>query len=164
MVVNMRYKIDHVVGKYTVFEDGRVLSPKGVFLKPQFTGSAKYKCVHLGAGGKIRLHRLVAILFVENPNGHNEVNHKDGNKNNNESSNLEWASRAENMQHAVRTGLKLTKSGELAPHAKLSDDDVIRIRAMYKKKTKGRTLADVAAKFSCTAAHVHRLVTNKLRA
>lgn len=49
------------------------------------------------------VHRLVAEAFVE---GSGEtVNHKDGNKQNNEASNLEWASYTDNHLHAVRTGL-----------------------------------------------------------
>ena len=43
-------------------------------------------------------HRLVAELFLENPNEDQEVNHIDGNKNNNHISNLEWSSRASNTR------------------------------------------------------------------
>ena len=51
------------------------------------------------------LHRIIADAFVENEGNKPEVNHKDGNKQNNKASNLEWVTRAENLQHAFDTGL-----------------------------------------------------------
>lgn len=55
-----------------------------------------------------QVHRLVATAFCENddPEHKVEVNHIDGNKNNNYAVNLEWVTRTENVQHALRTGLK----------------------------------------------------------
>lgn len=53
----------------------------------------------------VKAHRLVAIAFIPNPDGKKEVNHKDGNKHNNVPSNLEWATREENLMHEHTTGL-----------------------------------------------------------
>jgi hypothetical protein len=50
-------------------------------------------------------HRMVAMLYVPNPNNYKSVNHKDGNKKNNHVSNLEWVTYKENTAHAIESGL-----------------------------------------------------------
>ena len=69
---------------------------------------AGYNIICLTKNGKRKthkIHRLVALNFVPNPENKREVNHKDGNKSNNIYCNLEWSTRAENIRHAFATGL-----------------------------------------------------------
>jgi hypothetical protein len=48
---------------------------------------------------RCNIHRLVALLFIDNPHNHPEVNHIDFDKTNNSIENLEWVSRSENSKH-----------------------------------------------------------------
>jgi len=60
----------------------------------------------LGNRKTLKFHRLIAQTFIENKHNLPEVNHKDGNKTNNNANNLEWTSTSSNVQHAFDTGLK----------------------------------------------------------
>lgn len=119
---------------YTVSRCGIVRS-KGKELKSH-VNSRGYLNIWLSRGGatkQYRIHRLVAIAFIENKGNLHEVNHIDGNKLNNNVENLEWSTRSNNMKHAFMNGLH--------GNAKLSIDDVRQIRKRYSSGTKQRILA-----------------------
>lgn len=95
---------------YDVYGDGRIYSHfRNRFLHPEITIHGYKQCT-LAIDGKpvrVRVHRLVAFLFLDTPSNYKElvVNHKDGNKLNNHYSNLEWCTYAYNNYHARTTGL-----------------------------------------------------------
>ena len=97
-------------GHYAVSSMGRVKNLEtGRILKPLDDGSRGYKRVCLSNyhyKKRFKIHRLVAIEFIPNPNNLPQVNHIDGNKENNCVSNLEWVSVKENVIHAQNTGLR----------------------------------------------------------
>jgi len=78
----------------------------------------------------ILLHRIIAITFLENPLNLNEVNHKDGNKLNNDADNLEWCTRQQNIDHSWKTKLN-TCIGEKHHSSILTNKKVIEIREKY---------------------------------
>lgn len=82
---------------------------KGRLLKQTIHKDTKYKQVSLwdkNQGTWKYVHRLVCEAFHENPLNKDEVNHKDGDRQNNHFSNLEWVTRSENAIHAVETELR----------------------------------------------------------
>ena len=82
------------------------------------------------------VHRLVALQFipVESPELL-VINHKDGNKLNNNVDNLEWVTSRENTLHAISMNL-WSPYNDNNFNAKLSNEDVYKIRAMYKQGLK----------------------------
>lgn len=53
----------------------------------------------------IKIHRLVALYFINNPNNYKCINHIDGDKTNNHYTNLEWCNYSQNIKHAHKLGL-----------------------------------------------------------
>lgn len=81
--------------------------PREKILKPKKDKSGCLR-VELWKDGKHKTYltyRLVALTFLGKPEGEMTVNHKDGNRLNNNIDNLEWCTRKENIQHGFRTGL-----------------------------------------------------------
>lgn len=99
-----------------------------------------------GKSKKYLIHRLVAQTYLLNPNNLPCVNHKDGNKLNNDVDNLEWCDYSENMGHVSKTGLLHTK-GSNNPRSKLTEEDVKYIRLVYKKGDKEFGLSSLGRKF-----------------
>lgn len=71
----------------------------------QQTDYKGYKRVKTMYGTK-KVHRLIAEAFLPNPENKPQVNHKDGNKLNNNIDNLEWCTNGENQIHAFKMGLQ----------------------------------------------------------
>ena len=92
---------------YAVSELGQVYSHKtNQFLKPSFNLKG-YPQVCLTLDGRrkkktVKIHRLVAEMFIPNPNQLPQVNHIDGDKTNNRVENLEWCDNSYNQIHAHR--------------------------------------------------------------
>lgn len=125
-----------------------------------------YMYVSLCAEGKARsfpIHRLVATAFLGPPSSDRFfTNHRDGNKVNNELSNLEWASRSENMKHAVREGLLVPvlpprRKGEAHHMTSLTTAQVRVIRALRGKLPQ----AKIAQMFGVSQATVTNIQTRK---
>ena len=115
---------------YMVSNFGRVKSNKtrcikksvhidgdGYHLINQTTHPTGYKMLKVDGETK-KVHRLVAEAFIGNERNLKEINHIDGDKSNNNSSNLEWCTRSENLIHAYKTGLRKPIQGHEKVNAK----------------------------------------------
>ena len=88
---------------YQVSNFGRIKNTTTDFIVRPYINRTGYYAVNLYRYGKVKkylVHRLVAKEFVYNPENKPHINHLDGNKLNNNYSNLEWCTRSENVQHA----------------------------------------------------------------
>ena len=114
-------------------------------------------------GHKRFVHRLVLEAFVgKAPSGY-ECQHLDGNRSNNNLSNLKWGTRKENQMDRVRHGT--SNRGERHPNHKLSKEEVIEIKKLataYNKKTrsidKGGNYAEIAKRFGVSKSAVEAIV------
>lgn len=122
-----------------------------------------------------RISRLVAMFYVSNVGDKPQVNHKDGNKRNNDWRNLEWVTGSENVQHAHNNGLCNPSRGETHYQAKLSDLQVAEIRRKYicpcvekfgrkqKSCTHGNTVTLLAIEYGVCFQEIYCLVSGRIR-
>lgn len=116
--------------RYQISNYGRVWDKAYCHFSRTFIDTGGYHRVHVGNNQYASIHRLVMMSFhpIENFDKM-QVNHIDGNKNNNCLNNLEWLSPLENMRHAYKTGLNKSIADGNAS-AKLTNDQVKQICEM----------------------------------
>lgn len=131
--INCRYHIGEdgrIYSRYTGSKMSYVLSDRGYYqisLNDLVRGKVKRRT--------FRVHQLVALFYLGPcPRGH-EINHKDGNKLNNQLENLEYVTKKQNMQHALKLSLRHYPKGSKSFRGKFSSNQVKRIRNWLKDYT-----------------------------
>lgn len=120
---------------------------KGRIVVSSFNGKYQFVLLHFrGKRKRIYTHRLVAYVFI-GPSKM-DINHKDGDRTNNQVSNLEYVTRSENMTHASRY--------RLLPRQVLDEDEVKQIRADYATGT--CTYNSLAVKFNVTKSAINHVL------
>lgn len=102
-----KFYFEGVETDYSVSTEGVVRKDTTDYILSQ-SSQQDYKFVTLLIAGKqkrMRVHRMVAETFLDNPEKKPYVNHINGNRGDNNVENLEWVTPSENTQHAVETGL-----------------------------------------------------------
>jgi DNA-binding XRE family transcriptional regulator len=155
--------IEDYGGVYKISSNGQVKSFnkkwKPRILKPRIRGKG-YLSVVLTKDGKEKshsVHRLVAKTFIKNQKNKPQVNHKNGNKLNNDVKNLEWCTNKENMEHATKNNL--TNKGEKHPKSKLTANKVIKIKKLYKNKRFTQT--ELAKKYGVSVTSIRLIIIGK---
>jgi hypothetical protein len=138
---------------------------KGQLLK-QTVNRYGYPCCTPSKNGKkvkLTMHRIVADAFLGANTCNLDINHIDGNKLNCAVSNLEYCTRRENIQHAIKMGLFILqrppiKRGEEHGHSKLSQKDVEDIRKI------GATIPSrkLASKYGVSKTNILNILKNKI--
>jgi AraC-like DNA-binding protein len=130
-------------------------------LKPSITEDGYLKTMLLNDNGKYESHRVhwfVTLTFKGKRPNELEVNHKDGNKENNAINNLEYTTHSKNCQHSFDIGLQKPKRGELNGMSKLTQSKVNELREL--KKNNGRFWGrnKIASELGISSKHLQKIV------
>ena len=118
--------IEGYEGVYAISELGRVWSDRNSMMLRSRKDRDGYSSVTLNYKGKrktLKVHRLVAIAFLDNPNGYKEVNHKNLNRSDNYKDNLEWTTRKANCNNKKAVTKRRGKSVVL----QIDGDEIVMI-------------------------------------
>ena len=159
MINKEDFKVIPKFPSYGVSQEGEVIRfSSGKILSKMWQGPKKYKyqAVRLGDQGKItnvKVHKLVADAWLPKTNPElTQVNHRDGDKSNNNVSNLQWVTGSGNLQHAVQTGLK--QKGEELYNSSLTDDQVHEICRLLQDNL---TVKDIAERYGVTKDAIRKI-------
>lgn len=133
-------------------------------LKPTIS-EGYYKTMLLDDDGNYktrRIHKLVAITFINEINDKTMVNHKDGNKLNNKVENLEFCNNSENIKHAHDNKLIKPKTGKTNGNSKLTEEDVIEIRNyVANSPTRYYGRKELAKNYNISEAHLKDIISGR---
>lgn len=149
---------EYNLSKYSVSNEGRVRGPHGI-RKPWIDRDGYLMLTLYDDTGKQvtrRVHRLVALAFIDNPHNLPEVNHKDGNKENCYDWNLEWVTTKTNINYGFQQGLYPT--GEAHYKATLTDAQVQEIRISYVPRHKQFGQAALARKYKVSQGAIFNII------
>lgn len=147
-----------------VYESGRVVN-RGMKIIKCSVNSSGYLKLGLNKDGKYYnkfLHRLLAEHFIPNPDNLPYVNHKDGNKLNNNLNNLEWCTAQENTQHAHDNELaKVSEYNKMMVSNAGRRFDSSEVRNIKQLHNDGATIKEIAKEYKCCESIISNIITDK---
>lgn len=149
------------VDRYVICADGRKYFCKGRILTTFQGTTCNYLSVQFSkenVPSKHLVHRLIAKTFLGLDDlSALEVNHIDGNRHNNQVTNLEIVTHQQNIDHSVSTGLK-NDYGELHKRARLTNGQARMAREMW---SKGVQQKDIAEMYGVSRQLINNVIRNK---
>lgn len=127
------------------------LQKKRSIIRKVTTIKNRYPFLTLTKEGKMvvrKLHRLIAIHFIPNPENKRFINHKNGDKKDFRIENLEWCTQRENSIHAHRNGLCNPAKGVNNGKSKLNNEKALEIKRLYKTGLSQRKIASIIGEIS----------------
>jgi hypothetical protein len=141
---------------YAVSRSGEIWSARWDRFLISASDSNGYQVVKLGkTSSTLKVHRLVAEAFIENPENKPCVNHLNGIKNDNRVINLEWTTYSENSQHAHDSGF--CRNGEQHPKCKIMTEGVLDIQ------NSTESTAALSEKYGVCVSTVRRIKRGDIR-
>ena len=161
----MEWRECTVCSSYLVSDEGDIKHKQTGKIRKQKLNKDNYLEINLSMGSRHNIvhrqvHRLVAEAFIPNPENKPQVNHKDGDKTNNNVSNLEWVTPSENQLHARKSGLKPDDTGTNSPNSNLTANQIQYCRTMYKPRDKTYGCIALAKRFNVSKSTMSYILNN----
>ena len=118
-------------GLYGITKDGKIYNLKYKRFLKAASDKDGYLRINLSKNGQkvsYRVHRLVALTYIPNPNNYPIINHKDENKQNNNVSNLEWCTHKYNTNY----GTAIQRQSEKLKGRKFTEEHIKRLSESHK--------------------------------
>lgn len=123
-----------------------------------------YPVVSLSKDSKaksVRVHRILALAFIPNPENKPCVNHIDNNPMNKSLDNLEWCTQKENMQHASKQG-RMFSHQDKTLYRRNTKIDMDIARKIREDRKEGNSLIYISEKYEVSASTVSMICNNKI--
>ena len=148
-----KYKSMDIMGfpMYIALEDGNIFSKYTMRnITPMLDKRGYARCILRDKDDKrvcLKIHRVIARMFIPNPHHKPQVNHKDGDRLNNCASNLEWVTNDENQFHRMMTDMIPTS---------LTRDQAIEVMSGY---CEGESISELARHFKVGYGEINSIIS-----
>jgi hypothetical protein len=143
---------------YNITNNKKSIKPRLMKKQVDKDGYYRIALINNKKSYNLPVHRLVLSSFLGIDNEKPICNHKDGDKQNNKLSNLEWTTYSGNVRHAIDSGLVTFKYGSDHKNSKLTKPQALEIIARYNK---GEKVNKFYQDYNVSKAQVYRILNGE---